>query len=50
VLLMNAFLIPKTVHLPLVLRAAIFPSIMVPLMTYVVMPRVTRWLGRWLYG
>jgi uncharacterized protein len=50
VLLLNIFLVPKAADLPLLLRAAVFPVIMVPLMTYVVMPRITRWFGRWLYS
>jgi antibiotic biosynthesis monooxygenase (ABM) superfamily enzyme len=32
---------------PLPLRALLVGAIQVVLMTYVVMPRVTRWLGRW---
>jgi antibiotic biosynthesis monooxygenase (ABM) superfamily enzyme len=35
--------------LPLVLRLAVTTGVTVPLMTWVVMPRVTRLLGRWLY-
>jgi uncharacterized protein len=35
--------------LPLVARLGITTAIAVPLMTWVVMPRVTRLLRRWLY-
>jgi len=49
VLMLNVLLLPKLADSPLVVRAAAFPLIMVPLMTYVVMPRVTRWFSRWLY-
>ena len=35
--------------LPLVARLAVTTGITVPLMTWVVMPQVTRLLGRWLY-
>ena len=34
---------------PLVLRLAVTTAVTVPLMTWVVMPRMTRLLGRWLY-
>jgi uncharacterized protein len=40
---------PLLSHLPLVVRLAVTTGITVPLMTWVVMPRVTRLLGRWLY-
>jgi len=49
VLLMNLSVLPYTTDLPLLVRAAVFPVIMVPLMTYIVMPRVTRLFSRWLY-
>jgi antibiotic biosynthesis monooxygenase (ABM) superfamily enzyme len=35
--------------LPLVVRLAVTTGVTVPLMTWVVMPRVTRLLHRWLY-
>jgi antibiotic biosynthesis monooxygenase (ABM) superfamily enzyme len=35
--------------LPLVARLAVTTGVTVPLMTWVVMPRVTRLLHRWLY-
>jgi uncharacterized protein len=40
---------PLLGSLPLVGRLAVTTGITVPLMTWVVMPRVTRLLGRWLY-
>jgi antibiotic biosynthesis monooxygenase (ABM) superfamily enzyme len=40
---------PLVGELPLVLRLGITTALTVPLMTWVVMPRVTRLLRRWLY-
>jgi uncharacterized protein len=40
---------PLLGSLPLVGRLAVTTGVTVPLMTWVVMPRVTRLLGRWLY-
>lgn len=40
---------PLLGSLPLVLRLAVTTGVTVPLMTWVVMPRMTRLLGRWLY-
>ena len=40
---------PLLGRLPLVLRLAVTTGVTVPLMTWVVMPRVTRLLGGWLY-
>ena len=40
---------PLLGRLPLVLRLAVTTGVTVPLMTWVVMPRVTRLLHRWLY-
>jgi antibiotic biosynthesis monooxygenase (ABM) superfamily enzyme len=39
---------PLLIGLPLVLRLAITIGVIVPLMTWVVMPRVTRLLHAWL--
>lgn len=47
--LIQAFLLSTLLHWPLVLRAAIMSVAMTLLMTYVVMPRTTRLLRRWLY-
>jgi uncharacterized protein len=40
---------PLLGRLPLVARLAVTTGVTVPLMTWVVMPRMTRLLGRWLY-
>jgi antibiotic biosynthesis monooxygenase (ABM) superfamily enzyme len=40
---------PLLGRLPLVVRLAVTTLVTVSLMTWVVMPRVTRLLGRWLY-
>jgi antibiotic biosynthesis monooxygenase (ABM) superfamily enzyme len=40
---------PLLTGLPLVLRLAVTTAVTVPLMTWVVMPRVTRLLRGWLY-
>ena len=40
---------PLIEGVPLVVRLAITTAIAVPLMTWVVMPRVTRLLHRWLF-
>jgi uncharacterized protein len=40
---------PLLGRLPLLARLAVTTGVTVPLMTWVVMPRVTRLLGRWLY-
>jgi uncharacterized protein len=48
VLAFQALLVPRMVGLPLPLRALIFPLVLLTLMTFVVMPVVTRVLRRWL--
>lgn len=50
VLILSTQLLPRLQGLPLLLRSAVIPLIMVPMMTYVIMPRVTRLLRRWLYA
>ncbi|MGI8723202.1 MAG: antibiotic biosynthesis monooxygenase [Geodermatophilaceae bacterium] len=45
----QAYLLSVLLDWPLVLRAAIMSVAMTLLMTYIVMPRVTRLLRRWLY-
>lgn len=47
--LIQAFLLSTLLHWPLVLRAALMSVAMTLLMTYLVMPRVTKLLRRWLY-
>ena len=48
VLAFQALLVPKMTRLPLALRALLFPLVLLSLMTFVVMPMVTRLLRRWL--
>ncbi|HSK25611.1 MAG TPA: antibiotic biosynthesis monooxygenase [Jiangellales bacterium] len=48
-LLINVLLVPHTTGWPTLLRPVVFAGILVPVMTWVVMPRLTRWLRRWLY-
>jgi antibiotic biosynthesis monooxygenase (ABM) superfamily enzyme len=48
VLAFQAFVVPLTSSWPLPLRAALFSLVLLTLMTYVVMPVVTRLLRRWL--
>jgi uncharacterized protein len=48
VLLFLAFVAPHVSRWPLVLRAALFPFVLLTLMTYVIMPVVTRLTSRWL--
>jgi antibiotic biosynthesis monooxygenase (ABM) superfamily enzyme len=48
VLAFQALLRPRMVGLPLPLRALLFPLVLLTLMTFVVMPVVTRVLRRWL--
>jgi len=45
-----AFVGPHIARWPLPVRAAIFPLVLLTLMTYVVMPVLTRLTGRWLEG
>jgi antibiotic biosynthesis monooxygenase (ABM) superfamily enzyme len=44
----QALVVPRMVGLPLPLRALTFPLVLLTLMTFVVMPVVTRLLRRWL--
>jgi uncharacterized protein len=48
VLTFQAFVVPRMVGLPLPVRALMFPLVLLTLMTFVVMPVVTRLLRRWL--
>jgi uncharacterized protein len=47
--LIQGLLTPRTTNWPLPLRAAVFPVLMLPLLTYVIMPRLSRLLRLWLY-
>ena len=48
VLAFQALVVPRMARLPLPLRALLFPLVLLTLMTFVVMPVVTRVLRRWL--
>ena len=48
VLAFQALVVPRMAGLPLPLRALMFPLVLLTLMTFVVMPVVTRMLRRWL--
>jgi antibiotic biosynthesis monooxygenase (ABM) superfamily enzyme len=48
VLAFQALVVPRMASLPLHLRALLFPLVLLTLMTFVVMPVVTRVLRRWL--
>jgi antibiotic biosynthesis monooxygenase (ABM) superfamily enzyme len=48
VVLFQWALAPRMGRLPLLVRSALFPLVLLTLMTYVVMPLVTRFLRRWL--
>jgi uncharacterized protein len=48
VLVFQALVVPRMARLPLPLRALVFPLVLLTLMTFVVMPMVTRALRRWL--
>jgi antibiotic biosynthesis monooxygenase (ABM) superfamily enzyme len=49
VVLLLAFVLPWVAGWPLLLRAAVLPIVLLSLMTYVVMPQLTRILQGWLY-
>jgi antibiotic biosynthesis monooxygenase (ABM) superfamily enzyme len=48
VLAFQVLVVPRVARLPLPLRALMFPLVLLTLMTFVVMPVVTRVLRRWL--
>ncbi|MBN2871727.1 MAG: hypothetical protein JXJ30_02290 [Halothiobacillaceae bacterium] len=48
-LLANVVLVPRTAAWPLLFRPLAFAGVLVPLMTWIVMPRLTRLLRRSLY-
>jgi antibiotic biosynthesis monooxygenase (ABM) superfamily enzyme len=48
VALLLAFVAPWLAPLPFLLRTAIITALVAVLMAYVIMPRLTRWLGGWL--
>jgi antibiotic biosynthesis monooxygenase (ABM) superfamily enzyme len=49
VVLFDAFVLPSLEGWPLLARAAVLPILLLSLMTYVIMPRLSRLLGGWLY-
>jgi antibiotic biosynthesis monooxygenase (ABM) superfamily enzyme len=49
VLLVQWLLVPHTTGWPLPLRAVVFPAVLLPTLTYVLMPRLSRLLRLWLY-
>lgn len=49
VLLIQWLLVPHTTGWPLPLRAVVFPAVLLPTLTYVLMPRLSRLLRLWLY-
>lgn len=48
-LLLQATAVPLAKSWPLPLRSLVFPIVLVPLLTYVIMPTLSRVLRRWLY-
>lgn len=48
VVALNVVVMPLVKEWPLLLRSAVFPAVIVPLLVYVIMPRVTRLLKAWL--
>ncbi|SPT58573.1 antibiotic biosynthesis monooxygenase [Actinomadura madurae] len=48
-LLLQAFVTPSATSWPLPLKALVFPVIVIPLLTLVIMPALSRALRRWLY-
>jgi uncharacterized protein len=48
-LILQTTAVPVAQGWPLPLRALVFPIILVPLLTYVIMPVLSRLLSRWLY-
>src|SRR5215207_10860298 len=49
VVLYSAFVLPSLEGWPLLVRAAVLPIVLLSLMTYVIMPQLSRLLGGWLY-
>jgi antibiotic biosynthesis monooxygenase (ABM) superfamily enzyme len=49
VVLFSAFVLPSLEGWPLLVRAAVLPIVLLSLMTYVLMPQLTRLLRGWLY-
>ncbi len=49
-ILFNWLVVPSVKSWPIPCRAALFPLALVPLLTFVIMPRLSRLLRHWLYG
>jgi uncharacterized protein len=49
VVLLSAFVLPRLASWPLLLRSMVLPVVLLSLMTYAVMPAVTKALRAWLY-
>jgi antibiotic biosynthesis monooxygenase (ABM) superfamily enzyme len=49
VVLYSAFVLPLVEGWPLLVRATVLPIVLLSLMTYVIMPQLSRLLGGWLY-
>jgi antibiotic biosynthesis monooxygenase (ABM) superfamily enzyme len=49
VVLLSAFVLPRIAGWPLLVRSAVLPVVLLTVMTYVVMPPLTRCLRGWLY-
>jgi uncharacterized protein len=49
VVLLSALVLPRVERWPLLARTALVPVVVLSLMTFVVMPPITRLLRRWLY-
>jgi uncharacterized protein len=47
--LLSAFVLPRVEEWPLLVRAAVTPIVLLSLMTYVVMPHLSRLFRGWLY-
>jgi uncharacterized protein len=50
VILLSAFVLPRLADWPLLVRSAVLPVVLLTLMTYVIMPQVTKVLRGWLYA
>jgi antibiotic biosynthesis monooxygenase (ABM) superfamily enzyme len=49
-ILFNGLVVPAVLSWPLLLRASLFPLGLVPLLTFLIMPRLSRVLRHWLYS
>ncbi|WP_328995546.1 antibiotic biosynthesis monooxygenase [Kribbella sp. NBC_01245] len=48
-LVLNWLITPNVVTWPLPVRAALFPTLLAPILTFLIMPRLSRAFRRWLY-